>query len=47
MTKDYIKGRFGAGESTNMKVGIPAIVGRSRRHAFSYILKKVEKTMSR
>lgn len=47
--KNYIKRRFGAGESTNMEkyLGLSAVVGRSRKQAFSYLLKKIEKTMLR
>lgn len=46
--KELIKGSFGAGESTNMEryLGLPAVAGRSKKRAFSYLLRKIEKTMS-
>lgn len=46
--KDYILSQFNVLEAKNMEryLGLPAIVGRSKKKAFTYLVKRVEKVIT-
>lgn len=46
--KDYIVSHFHVQEAKNMEkyLGFPTIVGRSKRKAFGYLVKRVEKAIT-
>lgn len=45
--KRDILDRFGVSEVANMEkyLGLPAVVGRSKKKAFSYLMQKIEKVI--